>query len=166
VRAGRGDRAGLASLATTPETALLSALAHGANDLDRVRVAVASIAELDDDGRARAYFDLLRYHLGAALDRALEAIMATSEHRYLSDFARKYYDAGREEGREEGIAEGQNRGEVARARTALLTVLAGRDIALGEELRARINACADLATLDAWLVRAVRAADVAEIFAD
>jgi hypothetical protein len=55
---------------------------------------------------------LLRYHLGAALDRALEAIMATSEHKYLSDFARKYYDAGREEG------------EVAHARTALLTVLA------------------------------------------
>jgi hypothetical protein len=104
---------------------------------------------------------LLRYHLGAALDRALEAIMATSEHKYLSDFARKYYDAGREE----GIAEGRTR-ELARARTALLTVLAGRDIALSEELRARIDACADLATLDAWLVRAVRAANVAEIFAD
>jgi len=101
---------------------------------------------------------LLRYHLGAALDRALEAIMATSEHKYLSDFARKYYD--------EGIAEGRTRGEIARARTALLTVLAGRDIALSEELRARIDACADLATLDAWLVRAVRAADVAEVFAD
>jgi hypothetical protein len=148
----------LASLPSTPETALLSALAHGANDPDRVRAAVASIAELGEDGRARAYFDLLRYHLGAALDRALEAIMATSEHKYLSDFARKYYDAG--------IAEGQTRGELARARTALLTVLAGRDIALSEELRTRIGACADLAMLDAWLVRAVRAADAAEIFAD
>ena len=46
------------------------------------------------------------------------------------------------------------------------TQLAGRDMALSEDLRARIDACADLATLDAWLARAVRAADVAEIFAD
>ena len=153
---------GLPSLTPTPETALLSALAHGAHDPDRVRAAVASIAELGEDGRARAYFDLLRYHLGAALDRALEAIMATSEHKYLSDFARKYYDAGREE----GIAEERARGAIAHARTALLTVLAGRDIALSEALRARIDACADLATLDAWLVRAVRAAYAAEIFAD
>ena len=105
---------------------MLSALAHGANDLARVRVAVASLAEFGDDGRARAYFD----------------------------FARKYYDAGREEG------------EVAHARTALLAVLAGRDMALSEELGARIDACADLATLDTWLVRAVRVATVAEIFAD
>jgi len=35
-----------------------------------VRTAVASIAELDEK-RGKAYFDLLRYHLGEALERAL-----------------------------------------------------------------------------------------------
>ena len=67
------------STPTTPELALFSALAHGADDPDTVLLAVASIAGLEEK-RARAYFDLLRYHLGDALDRALEALMATSEH--------------------------------------------------------------------------------------
>ena len=99
-------------------------------------------------------YDVVRYHLGAALDRALEAIMATSERPYLSDFANDYY------------AKGRAAGEAAHARAALLTVIGARAILLGDDDRARIDACTDIGTLDAWLGRAARAAAVAEIFAD
>jgi hypothetical protein len=137
-----------------PELALLSALCHGERDPALVGHAVGSIARLEelDQGRGRAYFDLLRYHLGKAFDRALEAIMATSEHKYLSDFARKYYGEGEAKGRAEG------------AREALLTAIAARGIALHEEHRAQIDACPDVAMLNAWLVNAVRATTAEEVF--
>jgi hypothetical protein len=61
---------------------------------------------------------------------------------------------------------GHRKGEVARARTALLTVVTARSIVLGEHDRAKIEACGDVAALDAWLARAARATTSAEIFAD
>ncbi len=149
----------------TPELALLSALAHGAREPQTVSLAVAAISELEE-ARARAYFDLLRYHLGKALDRALEAIMTMSEHKYLSDFARKYYDDGEAKGMAKGEAKGKAEGEAKRARAALLTVITARDIPLGDAERARIEACTDVAALDTWLARAARATSPREIFAD
>jgi hypothetical protein len=149
----------------TPELALLAALAHGAHEPDTMVLAVASIAQLEEK-RSKAYFDLLRYHLGEALERALEAIMATSEHKYLSDFARKYYDDGVSKGEAKGKAEGKAEGEAVHARTALLTVVTARDISLDDDQRATIGACADVATLDTWLARAARATSASEIFAD
>ena len=80
--------------------------------------------------------------------------MTMSEHKYLSDFARKYYDDGEAKGEANGV------------RAALLTVITARDIPLGDSERARIVACADLTTLDAWLARAARATSAREIFAD
>jgi hypothetical protein len=137
---------------STPELAVLSALAHGAEEPDALSRALLSIDAMTDDDRRRAYFDLLRYHLGAALDRALEAIMATSERPYLSDFANDYFAKGKAEGRAEG------------ARIALVAVVTSRGLSLGDEDRARIAACSDAATLEAWVGRAARAAAVAEIF--
>jgi hypothetical protein len=155
----------------TPELALLSALAHGAQDPGTVHLALDSMDKLDES-RARAYFDLLQYHLGEALHRALEARMTTSEHPYLSDFARRYYDTGKAAGKAEGEAtgeakgeaKGEARGEAHRARAALLTVLTAREVPLADADRARIEACADLSTLDAWLARAARATKVDEVF--
>jgi hypothetical protein len=140
---------GRAPSAPTPELTVLSALAHGAHQPETIRLAVASIAQLEA-GRAAAYFDLLRYHLGKALDRALEAIMATSEHKYLSDFARKYYDDGEAKG----------------TRASLLTVVKARGVSLRDDERARIDACTDVATLETWLVRAARATRAEEIFTE
>jgi hypothetical protein len=48
----------------------------------------------------------------------------------------------------------------------LLTVIAARGIPLAGDDHARIDACTDVATLDTWIARAVRAATIAEIFAD
>jgi hypothetical protein len=90
----------------------------------------------------------------------METVMSTSEHKYLSDFARKYYDDGMSKGMSKGKAEG----ETLRARTDLLAVIAAREIPLTDDERARIDACTDSATFAAWLVRAARAAGAKEIF--
>ena len=80
--------------------------------------------------------------------------MGTSEHKYFSDFAQKYYGEGKAEGRAEGIRE------------ALLTVTAARSVALSSEDRARIATCGDLATLESWLAHAAHAATAKEVFGD
>jgi hypothetical protein len=87
----------------SPELAVLSALAHGAEESDTLSRALLSIDAIQDHDRRRAYFDLVRCHLGAALDRALEALMATSERPYLSDFAngeRRFHPARSASGEE------------------------------------------------------------------
>jgi hypothetical protein len=88
------------------------------------------------------------------LERALEAMMGTSEHKYFSDFAQKYYGEGRVEGKAEGVSE------------ALLAVLAARGLTLSENDRARVAACTDLVTLGRWLTRAARATATTEVFED
>lgn len=84
--------------------------------------------------------------------------MSTSEHPYLSDFARKYYD--------DGEAKGEARGEVRGKRDALLTILAARGLTVSSDARARIETCAETATLDRWIAKAVRAATLDEALAD
>ncbi len=135
-----------------PELALLSALAHGEAEPETIGPALAATRALSDD-RAAAYFDLLRYHLGEALDRALEAFMTTSEHKYLSDVARKYYGDGEAAGR----AAGETEGEAKWKRAALLAVVDARGLVASPEIRARIDACSDVALLDRWIARAVTA---------
>jgi hypothetical protein len=139
----------------TPELLLLSALAHGKTDPATLDAAITAIAPLEDAQQSRAYFDLLRYHVKGALDRALERLMATTEHKYLSDFARKYYD----EGEAQGEAKGEARGEAR----ALLQILAARGLEVSDDARAQVLACQDLARLDAWLARALTATSVAEV---
>jgi len=133
----------------TPELSLLSGLAHGKTDPATLDAAITAIAPLDDAQRSKDYMDVLRYHVGEAFERALERLMATTEHKYLSDWARKYYD--------EGEAKGEAR--------ALLRILAARGLEISDEARAQVLACQDLARLDAWLTRALTATSVAEIIA-
>ena len=45
-------------------------------------------------------------------------------------------------------------------------MLARRGIAIDDGMRARVLACSDAATLDAWLDRAATAADATEVFGD
>lgn len=48
----------------------------------------------------------------------------------------------------------ENDGEARGEANAVLSVLAARDIAVSDEVRAHVLACTDLATLDRWLHRA------------
>jgi hypothetical protein len=132
-----------------PELAVLSALCHGEREPARVLTAVVAMGKLEER-TASAYFDLLRYHLGDAL----EAVMATSEHKYLSDFARRYYGEGKAEGKAEGVRE------------ALLKVMDARGLSPSDEDRARVSACGDLAALEAWLTRAAQAATARDVFGE
>ncbi|MBI5512528.1 MAG: Rpn family recombination-promoting nuclease/putative transposase [Deltaproteobacteria bacterium] len=71
----------------------------------------------------------------------------------------------RQESRAEGLAEGLAEGVLKGKREALLRLLERRGIALTEENRARIEACADAATLDRWFDQALEARTVAEVLA-
>jgi hypothetical protein len=88
---------------SSPELAILSALAHGAStDGERViGAAVAAIPALAPD-RAALYFDLLLGALGDVARSALENVMRAYKYEYQSDFAKKYFGEGLEKGREEG----------------------------------------------------------------
>jgi hypothetical protein len=132
-----------------PELALLSALAHGGDD-DALLVSTLESLESLDEERAAAYLDLLRYKFGDALERALEELMTTAPHKYLSDVSRKQFA--------DGIAIGK--------RSALETFLTSRGLELTPEQRARIDACDDPTRLDEWIARAGTAASVSDVLRD
>ncbi len=86
--------------------------------------------------------------------------MANGTYQYQSAFAKRYVA----QGRAEGEAEGEARGEAKGLREAVARVLAARKLALSELGRTRLASCSDVATLTAWLERAVTAASEAEVF--
>lgn len=111
----------------------------------------AALATLETD-RAGLYLDIVLQALPAAAQQHLEELMATGTYEYQSNFARKYFGAGKTEGRTEGRAE------------AVLSVLDARGVEVRDDARERIMACADLDQLDAWLRHAVTAESVDELF--
>jgi len=133
-----------------PELSVLSSLAHG-NEPGGEEVVLATYAASRtlDPERARMYIDLVLARLSEAARNALEALMATGGYEYQSDFARKYYGAGKAEGKAED----------------LLRILELRRIPASPEQRALVAACTDLARLDAWLAEALTASTAGEVFA-
>ena len=63
-----------------------------------------------------------------------------------------------------GEARGEARGALDGRATSLLTVLAARSIAIDETHRAMVFAETDVARLDAWIIRAVTATALADVF--
>jgi flagellar biosynthesis/type III secretory pathway protein FliH len=70
---------------------------------------------------------------------------------------------GERAGLEQGERVGREQGERAGRVTALLGILAARRLELSAEVRGRITACTDVATLDKWITRAVTAQSAAEV---
>ncbi len=62
-------------------------------------------------------------------------------------------------------AEGKAEGETGAKAAAVLAVLAARGISVRAEVRAVIEACKDVVTLDRWIVRAATAASAEEVIA-
>jgi hypothetical protein len=143
-----------------PELAVLSAMVHG-NDDDAVEIGKAALVAASglDDERARLYADLVILSVHEVARATLEALMASGQYEYQSDFARRYVAQGKAEGRAEGREEGRAEG-LARA---VLTVLAARHIEVPAEARARIAACTDLVVLEQWLGRAADARELADV---
>jgi hypothetical protein len=140
-----------------PELSVLSAMAHGAGDVETaVKIALAAItacAALRDD-RALVYSDLIRASLSEAARKALEEWMANTEgYEFQSEFARRH--------EAQGIAIGEARGEAK----ALLTFLEARGLTISDEQRARILDCADLEQLGQWIRKAATVSAAADLFA-
>ena len=67
-----------------------------------------------------------------------------------------------EDGLKQGLEKGVDQGQLLGTRAALRRVLARRQLPLSTEDEARIEACADLATLERWLDQAIVASSAAE----
>ena len=144
-----------------PELALLSAVVHP----DDRQVLDALFATLTPDTEhSLVYADLVRTVLPEVARRYLEDLMTTSTWRYQSDFARKYFDEGEATGLAKGLAEGLAEGEAKGKAEDVLAVLHARGITVPTEVRVRVTECTDTCQLGVWLIRAVTAASVAEIF--
>jgi hypothetical protein len=99
--------------------------------------------------------DLVLASVNEAARAILEAVMASGNYEYQSDFARRYVA--------QGVAEGQAIGEAKGRAHAILAVLTERRVLVPEDVRAQITQCADLALLDRWLARAVTADSAAAV---
>ncbi len=133
---------------------MFSAMAHGKEPgaVERALTMLGVVSRLDAE-LARLYADLVIASLSAAARMALEEFMDRGTYEYQSDFARKYVAQGKAEGRVEGEAQ------------ALLTILTTRGLAVTEEQRQRILACADLDQLEGYLRRAISAARTEDVLA-
>jgi hypothetical protein len=143
-----------------PELAVLSAIAHGKGDRGQaVRIAkaaaagAASVSRLDED-TGLLYFAAIRDALGPAARKAFE--MIPNVERYLDAATRKKIQRARTEGKEALVQSKHG---------AVLAVLQARGLSVTDRQRARIAACTRVATLDAWLRRAVTAPSTTAVFA-
>jgi hypothetical protein len=113
-------------------------------DAQTRQLVLQAIARLDAE-RREIYTRLIRATAPAAVRRALEELMATV-------FRDEFVDGLLDQGRAEGEA------------AMLLRVLAARGFAVPDDIKQRVQSCADLAQLEAWGDRAVTAKSLEEIF--
>ena len=134
------------------------------------KAALAVLRTLDDD-KAALYTDMVLFSMRAAARAILEDLMANGTYRYQSDFAKRYVAQGVVQGRAEGRAEGRTEGlELGRTEgraegkaLAVLAVLAERGVEVPDAVRAKVLACTDAPTLDAWITRAVTVKTASEL---
>ncbi len=156
-----------------PELAVLSAMAHGQQEVGQaiVQAVLSAVVGLEAE-RVRLYVDLALSSLNDVARTALEALMQSGNYEYQSDFARRYVAQGREQGleqgreqgleqgREQGLEQGRHEGEME----ALFEVLDARGLRVDARSRRRIQACTELAQLKRWLRLAVTVQSVQQLF--
>jgi hypothetical protein len=147
-----------AEAARCPELAVLSSLAHGrgAHAREVALAALLAAASLDEQRRA-LYTDTILHSVGSALRKALETAMDLKDYENY-EFKSPLFRDQIDRRVAQGVAQGEAR--------AILTVLRARNVAVSDEARARVLACADLATLDRWAARAATAESVEEMMAE
>ena len=145
-----------------PELALFAAWAVHAQRSDAaarlVRRAIGTMSALPDaalrGALVRGMINMVGDELRAKLLELLMDLSKVTEGPLMRDLREEFERRGKLEGKLEGKA------------SALLRVLTRRGIAIDDAMRAGVLACTDATTLDAWLDRAVTAADAAEVFGD
>jgi flagellar biosynthesis/type III secretory pathway protein FliH len=173
-----------------PEAAVLAALVHhrGAKALPVARTALRAAARLDDARRVlytEAIVRMAHEAHRASLEEYMNQLRIPRNYKWLYKPMQDYVEEtrregisegkaagkaegmaeGKAEGMAEGKAEGMAEGEAKGKMDSLLTVLKARGLALSEEQRLRIESCHDLSTLDRWLLAALKANSVEEVFA-
>ena len=135
-----------------PEIAVLSAMTHGARTRHAEPVFHALLAALSVLGpeHAELYADLVLTALPAAARQLLEGYMTTTEHRYRSDFARRYYGQGQADAKANDV----------------LAVLDAREIDVPADIGDRITSCSDLDQLEIWIRRAATVHTAQDLFTD
>ncbi len=88
---------------------------------------------------------------------------AVDEIEQVRELVEAKHAEGRTEGRTEGKAEGLVEGETMALARAILALLAARGVSVSLEVRAHIEACKDVPTLDRWIVRAATATSAEEV---
>lgn len=144
-----------------PELALLSAVAHGngPNGLDVIQAFSRALDRLDRE-LAAAYFQIVYTALREPMRNALEAMVMERQAETKATFPplmQKLIDRGE--------LEGEIRGKLDGARGILLRLVAQAGIALSDDDRARVQACADLATLERWVDNVRDAKTAADVLA-
>ncbi|MFL5343818.1 MAG: Rpn family recombination-promoting nuclease/putative transposase [Hyalangium sp.] len=71
-----------------------------------------------------------------------------------------------EQGRQKGLSEGLSQGRAEGRAEDVLRILAARGVQVDDQARQRILSCTDLATLDQWFDRALKATRLAEVLED
>jgi hypothetical protein len=134
-----------------PELAVLSTMAHG-RDEESVAVAVARAAAAGIEGLRSDQWVLYSALIESSLsDAARKAFaMLPQGQQFFSETQRRSFEQGRLQSRAE----------------AVVAVLEARGLAVSDEQRERILACADLDLLDRWVRRAATVATTDELFAD
>ena len=103
-----------------------------------------------------------------AVVRVAEAIMnetiRPSTHAQYRTAAEIVREEGREQGRNQGLADGRKQGLLDGRRASVLTLADARGLALTPAQRRRVVECADIVTLDRWLVEAAAATSAGDIF--
>jgi len=79
----------------------------------------------------------------------------------------EHFERGRQQGvaqgKIEGIAEGKVEGIAEGKAGALLQLLSARGVPIDDASRQRIMSCRDIATLDLWFSRALKATHLSEV---
>lgn len=83
------------------------------------------------------------------------------EIRQVIEIAAARWAEGRAAGKAEGKVEGKAEGKIE----AILAVLAARGVVVSADIRARIEACHDVTTLNVWIARAATAASAEDVLA-
>lgn len=136
----------------TPEVAVFSAMAHGAEHPEVLTALVGALARIDPN-RAELYGDVVLAALPMAAQQYLEELMAANTYQFQSNFARRYFGRGKEEGMAEGEAE------------AIILFLDARGIVVPPHMREQIMECHDLDQLRIWVRRAATVATADALFA-
>ena len=157
------------------ELAILSALAHGngPDGLAVVQTALAALGRLDRE-HAAVYFQIIWDVLREPMRRALEALVMVRQAEGKIEyppFVQRIFEQGElkgkldglGEGKLDGLREGELKGKLDGLREALLRLLSRAEIPISEDDRARIDACADAATLDRWIENVLGAKTAGEV---